>query len=381
MATPPKPEGNPAFKAMGLPNFRAKLPSRNWSIFLTITAAIGAGIYHDRHEKKRLQSLWCSRVSHLSEQPLPPLSLPRKVTVYISAPPGDGISQARGYFKEYVKPVLVAAALDYDIVEGRRMGEIRVAVADGIRKRRRGEGEMGAVEELRGRVGVVREEGVGGVVVVGRSTWKEYVQGVHEGWLGPLEPPVEEPPSAVAAESAESPQVETPTEEPEKKEQEPKKEDPPKKLPVPSPYILPASYATVQLPSEIPSTLEPAGVVPHPHLLGFLNTPIRIYRYFRQRHLADAVCRETAAVALGLSRPFRLAESGEGEGETEDEIEALLKDEEKDWPKRFWKEESLQGEWQQPVVVDRRIGERMRRFVLPEGIDAEEVKDEEVNKE
>lgn len=29
--------------------------------------------------------------------------MPRKVTVYISAPPGDGLEKSRNWFREYVK--------------------------------------------------------------------------------------------------------------------------------------------------------------------------------------------------------------------------------------------------------------------------------------
>ena len=80
-------------------------------------------------------------VSYLAREPLPTTQLPRKFTVFLCAPPGDGLRSAREYFQEYIKPVLVAAAVDWDVVEGRREGEVRAGLAARVRALRRKHGE------------------------------------------------------------------------------------------------------------------------------------------------------------------------------------------------------------------------------------------------
>jgi len=238
-------------------------------------------------------------------------TLPRKITIYLASPPGDGISAAREYFREYIKPVLVAAAVDYEVVEGRRGGEIRNAVGESVRTWRRTRGEAGrpvpgeeeekvgtgesgmTPKKVREMYGIMGEapDGDGGVMIVGRHTWKEFIRGTHEGWLGPPDSQVQPPPPP------------PPTE-----EGKPAKAAP--RPPIPPSTVKPEEYLEGLLPPTFPydrdslPVVSPVAVVPFPHLLGFLNTPTRIYRYLTQRHLADRVGRETAALCLGFSRQF-----------------------------------------------------------------------------
>lgn len=242
------------------------------------------------------------------------------------------------------------------------MGEVRARVADRVRVLRSGgsavrDEDAERLEETRRRAGVVRVPGVLGDVVLGRHAWKEYVQGLHEGWLGPLEAPIDSaaviPDEAAAAAAATDDAAFT-------KDDAVPAEDAGAKPAVKAagatpPYISPASYASAPLPAACPRSLDPIGVVPFPHILGFLNTPVRLYRFVTRRHLADACGREAAAVALACSRRFRARE-----------IEGALSSEEGDWPARYWSDEALRGEWQEDVVADERVGGRMRRFVLEE---------------
>ena len=345
-------------------------------------------------------------MSHLSETPLSTTLLPRKITIYLAAPPGDGIGAARHYFREYVKPVLVAAAVDYDIVEGRKGGETRVSVAEAVRKWRRQNGEPGerAVgEEGEEQAGVhdgvitppkIREmygikpevpDDESGVMVVGRHTWKEFVQGMHEGWLGPADSQI--PPASPGEDGKSIKQPQRPS------------------------TVLLEEYHKKALPSTFPlekdslPVVSPAIIIPFPHILGFLNTPLRIYRYLSQRHLADRVGRETAALCLGFSRPFHkpppttLPTDG---GKLSDNFDACggefdfgcYPEEERDWGKKYRKvttgveyapgegvekngEELSENqrfklatqrdakEWARKIEVDGRIAERMRRYDLP----------------
>ena len=106
---------------------------------------------------------------------------------------------SRDYFRQYIKPVLVAAAIDYDVIEGRREGEVRYGTAEQIRRLRRKRGEAStqqeepdvetAIETIREKMQIREEPGIKGDLVLGRHTWKEYVRGLHEGWLGPIDKP------------------------------------------------------------------------------------------------------------------------------------------------------------------------------------------------
>lgn len=397
----------------GLPRLRAKLPSRNWTIFLAVCTAVGGTIAHDRYRTSQVKQKWIDAVSHLSQQPLSPMALPRKVTVYLASPPGDGgTGAAREHFREYVKPILNAAAVDYDVVEARRMGELRFLVAEAVRAQRRGDPD-GPIEEVRKRVGIERVGGAGGVVVVGRHSWKEYLAGVQEGWLGPLEaspppPPPPPPPSPPPLPPLPPPpavEVTGPTAErladaaeetagdrdregeggEQKKGEEGGEKEEGKKKGVPQPLLRADEFARASLPRDMPETLEPAGVVGFPFILGFLNTPVRMYRFVTRRRMADLACREAAAVALGCHRPFITAEPAgtmmepqevrdglaapeAGEAGQPGEIDALL-DEEADWPGRVWKEERYRGEWTERLAVDPRIQSRLRRFFIPSDLE------------
>lgn len=425
---------------MGLPNFRFKLPSRNWMIFLTLTGSFAAAVTYDRRQKKRAQQKWSDLVAHLAKETLPVEQNRRRLTIFLSAPPGDGLRSAREYFIEYVKPVLVSAALDYEVIEGKKEGEIRAALAEKIRNFRRKAGEQSSVvqeptkesiiADMRRQMGITDEPGPLGDIVIGRHTWKEYIRGLHEGWLGPLDPPPPPPQTIVEAENTPTPSTgtsestdadnasstatpeQTPSDEPEKGKPEEEKKP---KGPTPA-YIQPAEYSSQNLPATIPQTFEASLPVPFPHLLGFLNTPIRIYRFLTKRHLADAVGQEVAAIVLAAaSRPYYEGTySGESGLNTSNQFstelpssysyspesqqiyeqQTLLEHEEKEWHKSVRKVaearkikaeednsasasndgeegrkkvtplEEEEREWIDDVVLDPRIASRMHRWVL-----------------
>ncbi|KAJ6014608.1 Mitochondrial import inner membrane translocase subunit Tim54 [Penicillium herquei] len=410
----PKPP-NPVFKMMGLPNIRFKLPSRNWMIFFTITGSFASAMIYDRREKRRAQQKWSELVAHLAKEPLPVEQMRRRLTVYLAAPPGDGLRVARDHFKEYVKPILTAAALDYTVVEGRREGDIRAGAAEKIRKSRRKAGELSAttpetsVEEVvlatREQIGIQDEPGPKGDLVIGRHAWKEYVRGLHEGWLGPMDapaPPVdlsapvtdapeeplkdtavgdvpaEIPKTAETSESSESSEVPAAPETPEKKPEEEKKEEekPAKPTGPVAAYITTAEYPSAQPAPSLPQSFDSSVPIEFPHILGFLNTPIRMYRYMNQRHLAEDIGREVAALVLAnSSRPYR-DESFSSEFSAESsatdlprsncELQSILEIEEKEWHKSVHKREDdeKEREWLDDIVLDSRIASRMSRAEL-----------------
>lgn len=384
---------------MGLPALPRKLPSRNWMIFWTLSSALAATIIYDRREKKRATARWAHAVEHLAKRPLAnPSQMPRKVTIYLEAPPGDGLRVAQDHYSEYIKPVLAASGLDWDFVQGRQQGDIRAAVAERVRRRRRtqekdvsadGDAAAGALPTDEDRIdawrqahGVPLYDGVRGDIVIGRHTWKEYTRGLHEGWLGPLvAPPHAQPDPEPESESADA---------------DGESSNKTKRPPQIKPYNSPEDYATAHLPLLVPSELGPSVAIPFPHILGFLNTPTRFVRFLTRRKLADEVGREVAAVCLAAYREYREEAGADDSPDARWEQQRALAHEEKDWVKSVWKadkdeektatkkgddasplapgSELVDGSkpatagkekiWPKPMVIDQRIGIRMRRFEL-----------------
>ncbi|KAK2682812.1 Mitochondrial import inner membrane translocase subunit Tim54 [Fusarium oxysporum f. sp. vasinfectum] len=357
-APTPKPKQNPALRMMGLPNLPRKLPSRNWLIFWAITGSISAAIIYDKREKKRATAKWKHAVAPLAKDIIPSASqLPRKLTIYLEAPPGDGLRIAQDHFIEYAKPVLAASGLDWEFVQGRQQGDVRAAVAEKIRRERRKyerpdeedlQTDEAITESLRKKNQVPEYEGVKGDIIFGRHTWKEYIRGLHEGWLGPLDPPVKPEPITKT------------------------------RPPQPLPYNTTADYSIANLPPQIPAQFSPANPIPLPHRLGFRHTLVRLNRFFNRRKLADEIGREVAAVCFAnSSREWR-----EADGQYEQEL--VLKHEENDWVKSVWKPEDPPKQdddntatvpteppkekiWPAPMVIDPRLAQRMRRFeIAPE---------------
>lgn len=418
---------------MGIPGLPKKLPSRNWMIFWTVLGTFSTAVIYDKREKKRATAKWARSVAHLAKEPLGnSQQLPRKLTVYLESPPGDGLLPSQEHYIEYIKPVLAASGLDWEFVQGRKEGDIRAAVAERIRRARdtdgssRVEGQELTKDEIitamRQKSGVPQYTGAKGDIVVGRHTWKEYMRGLHEGWLGPLTAPATATQSSsvvnattnTAASSSGDPSnvVTTPeivgvneirhddsaddakssekaaAEAAEKEKKEKEAEEATKKSerpPQPVPYNKPTDYPSSPLPLLTPGEFSPAAPIQCPHVLGFSSTPQRLWRFLNRRKLADAVGREVAAVCLASAREWRendvSSDSPSGQSATNTaEYETALVNEERNWPSKIWKEgekggvynganpaEGQEKIWTEPVVVDPRIAMRMRRFeLLPE---------------
>ena len=344
--------------------------------------------------------------------------MPRKLTVFLSAPPGDGLRAARAYFQDYVKPVLVAAALDWEVIEGRREGDVRAGLAEKIRKLRTKNGETKSshaemseedkesleevLAQVRQKNGIEDWNGVQGDLVIGRNTWKEYIRGLHEGWLGPLDPPREPLPPPQQPLISESTPLEAPVvsdsvssaPEPQSSDSNSPSSQPATSTPSPPktttptpPYISPAQYPIRLLPSSLPANLPPSLPLSFPHVLGFLNTPTRVYRFLTRRHLADSTGREVAALVLAATcRPYHHEEGFASSVNVDDaslanteeravsdgmvvqtghrwEQQRLLEEEEAEWHKsaRKPRKDAAETVWIEGVVVDERIGRRMRR--------------------
>ncbi|KAI5370230.1 Putative mitochondrial import inner membrane translocase subunit Tim54 [Septoria linicola] len=425
---------NPAFRRMGLP--RLRLPSRNWTIFWSITGSFAGAVIYDKYQTKRIREKWVQLVSHIADEQLDTKTLPRRFTIYLQAPPGDGLRTAREHFHLYVKPVLVSAAMDWDVVEGRKEGDVRHKTAEKIRKRRNRNGEGDpiteeedgtlTVEDLRQRNGDVEYPGVAGDIVIGRHTWKEYLRGLHEGYLGPADAPKEpelddtpdretvnhstgsssvgdvavqaateitsrnigdSPVSSLnnmvggaASETANNDVADSVSNDDQlaeaKKQQEEEdakkkaEEEKPKRRFPPS-YITPEDYQAASLSPSTPEIIGPSVGVRMPHLLGFMNTPVRIYRFLTRRRLQDDIGRQVAAAILASHRPYSTATAHDESSASEAQVEVaeqkvVLAHEEKDWYKLVHKprQEHQESVWIEPISLDDRITSRMRAFEL-----------------
>ncbi|EFX01673.1 tim complex component tim54 [Grosmannia clavigera kw1407] len=315
--------------------------------------------------------------------------MPRRITVYLEAPPGDGLRSAQDHFSQYIKPILCKSGLDWDFVVGRQQGDVRAVVAERVRRARRVvEKDLGnpiaqdaptagdAIEEIRRRNGIPDYEGVKGDIIVGRHTWKEYVRGLHEGWLGPLAPPIEPTPMREAETAA----VKLPSAEETEAANGSAVEGKPKQPRQLQPYNIPEQYPSSSLPRFIPAELGPSVPISFPHILGFFNTPTRMYRYLNRRSLADDIGRDVASICLASYREYREDTDGY-------EQAAVLIHEEKNWVKTVWKcaeddkckgtreggnkahtdlplSHSKEKIWASPIVLDSRIAARMRRFAI-----------------
>ncbi|KAK2071637.1 hypothetical protein P8C59_006043 [Phyllachora maydis] len=384
------PKGNPALRMLGLPHLPRKLPSRNWLTFWTVFTTVTAAIIYDGREKRRATARWARAVEHLAREPLPagqPLAMPRKLTIYLASPPGDGLRVSQDWFTEYVKPVLAASGLDWDFVQGRQQGDVRAVVAERIRKARRRSGvepeanpdrdeELLTEDERRHVIrrsnGIPDYDGVGGDVVIGRHTWKEYVRGLHEGWLGPLRPRLQLEPHVPAHMNEKEKQPEEAASDKEKK---------PRRPPQIPAYNSPDDYAAAALPLLAPADLGPAVPIPQQHVLGFTNTPTRMLWFFNRRKMANEIGREVASACLATYRDFNQSTDADVDTLSRWEQQTALQPEEKNWLKSVWQDElkDVSGDadpkaepanppkdrtWGAPVVVDPRIGMRMRRFEL-----------------
>lgn len=474
---------NPAFKAMGLPPIR--LPSRNWMIFWTVVSVGVGGYAYDRYQMKQARKKWMTRVEHLGKVPLPPNVTARKVMVYVAPPPNDYLDESLSVFRRYVKPVLNAGGVDFEIKSENRQGVIRSLVAADVRavrkeyleneqKRKAAEDakkwynkvkgwftrsqskkltneeleKMNAAEfDYKKLLGtyykneqwinsdIINEDSFvsdgtahGGVICIGRGAYKEYLHGLHEGLLGPLEKPLDhddlsestktedkssdssnlqaaEKPNTedvvvaptvqaldeivkpaesldttigttteVTSETTETTETAESTEaiagdtntsastEPENSSSEGENdEDEEKPLPIPKPFIDPSEYSTAPYAPELPTSgpikgangvtavfQQPILVIPVYHLLGFLQMPWRIWRFYNTRERADEYGRAACAVVENMRSRFVV-----------DDVD-WAKDEEEDWPKKWVKNSQEKGsEWTQELVFDERVLEKL----------------------
>jgi import inner membrane translocase subunit TIM54 len=120
-----------------LQSVKSKLPSPKAAAFwATVATLVGLKVY-DKQECKRIQAELCKRAQVKAEELLPVTEKPKRVEVYLMPPPGDGLYKSVDYFEKWVKPIWDAAAMEYDVIKCRHIGEAHHRARESIKHRRR----------------------------------------------------------------------------------------------------------------------------------------------------------------------------------------------------------------------------------------------------
>ena len=224
----------------------------------------------------------------------------------------------------------MAAAVDFDMIIGKRYGDIASRVTDEIRSRRRLEAGIDLPKQsIIVKVGDQSPEAKrqremeGGIVLVGRPTFKEFMEGLRRGWTNGLEKVDKEDQLARELESdgkfdeIDEPASTVDTENLSDGEPLPTKSRlPPSTGLFTPPYLRPSpdTKSSSSSPSSIPEHLNipPASIpqqppilfVPFTNYLGFLQLPHMVWDFFNQRQkvLSGAQC--AYRLIKSQARPF-----------------------------------------------------------------------------
>ncbi|KAL6940187.1 hypothetical protein ACO0QE_004082 [Hanseniaspora vineae] len=435
-----KPKKNPAFAAMGIPSFKAKLPGPKWMAFWCVVAAGIGGVVYDKREQNKIREKYCELVKQRLEESNNNKNYPwymksRKISVFIAPPPNDYLETSMKTWRRFIKPVLYSSGIDYELFTTDTQGALRLQVSREIRNLRksileheaeleklRQEQELHAsykykinhawelikngntaklwnrltrknsateqevmdpVEEmiqgkkfkaefdLKNLLGVfydnedmakhaksITEDSLqddvvlaGGVLCLGRGAYKEYLAGINEGLLGPLEMP-----ESVAAD------LEAKKEEwrelqrknfPDQLLDETKMPDYVPKSFLENKDTQTFTYPPPELKGKVRDSetnipyffKQPLICVPQPIISGLVNFPRKVYRFYTKRYLVEEYCRYATSVVLQDVRPFTQQDLVSGKTEEEDE-----------WPSGWVKTGiSKNSEWVQPAACDSRI--------------------------
>nr|CAG8547612.1 2047_t:CDS:2 [Entrophospora candida] len=263
-----------------------KLPSKKVMTFFGTCIGISGLIYRDNVLSKEAKKNVQDRVSHLALEPLGVHELPRKVFIYLAPPVGDGLYKTREYFREYVKPILVAAALDYEVVEGARRGELKSKVCEEIIQKRR---DLSSNTDNKDPSSLNRV-GDGGIIVVGRVGWVEFLEGLNQGCFSSLEEPADD---STKQENQEYLQINKSTQEIQSNEEE---------------FSIPK--------------VDPVGYIHFYNRIGWKNFPLRVYHFFNSYKNFEIAGEEAVGIVLGKTRDFKSEDLDFGKDE-----EMFFKDE------------------------------------------------------
>ncbi|KAI8844740.1 inner membrane protein import complex subunit Tim54-domain-containing protein [Chytridium lagenaria] len=297
---------------------KSYIPSRGWLIFIGTTSTFTSLVAYDKYMLNRVRKDLETRAGEIGAEPLQFHEMPRKVSVYISS--GDW---PRYWFTEYVKPVFDAAALDYDLIEPKKAGQVRAMLRDRIwdgrdelsRRRKEDEdkrrssrrstwsfmGQTMSDEDLGLMGNVLRDLSLRpkydikeGIIAIGPEAWRETLQGLNDGCVAPRAYPYTDrelfamlPPEPTVPDFGEKPARA------QKKEIEAAEEARKK-------WVLEREN------SAFPAWFQPppVGYIAGRNLIGWGHFPHRIYCWFTSRKLMKEVGEDALVIAKGFTRPF-----------------------------------------------------------------------------
>ncbi|KAF9013954.1 inner membrane protein import complex subunit Tim54-domain-containing protein [Cyathus striatus] len=280
---------------------RPKLPSRNWLIFLSVTSSVLGMYIYDRRQCKLIRQEYVDKVKHLAEVPVNSMYVPRKVTVLGSKWPGDeDYEQSIKYFRKYVKPILVSAAVDYEMVTGKRYGDIAKRVAEDVRVRRRLEAGLDEDSSYTKRK---QQELDGGIIIVGRPTFKEFMAGLKRGWTeGFTKVDVEEALARHLEDDSHFDELNDSSDLLDSSPIRPRADT----LSYSSPHVSVSNYLNTQvdeLPMVIPH-IPPMLLVSFTNYIGLKQIPLMMWDFFNQRHKVRSGAEAGYRIVMKNTRPF-----------------------------------------------------------------------------
>ncbi|EPB91273.1 hypothetical protein HMPREF1544_01789 [Mucor circinelloides 1006PhL] len=358
---------------MPLP-FGLKAPSKGTLIFSGVAGAISGIVYTSNKNAEDARRRLAQRVSFLADRPCGVHEMPRKVLVYISAPPGDGLEKSRNWFREYVKPILVAGAIDYEIKEARSAGQIENSVIEEVVKLRRETEASKSVEENPEQVDNVEMIGhnnnpftspqmnemlkkkaadkfeYDGILAIGRNAYREVLNGLSKGCDASLAVVVEEEkaPEKLTEEAANQPKDDS-----EAQNQQPEQIEDTPVTQVEQPTEAENVGMELQPKEEenhfsLPSKFSPVMYVPHVNIIGWSNIPYRLWMWYFDDKRIDEVGKYVVAAVLNNTRPIEERDADLGQQEKkywigDEEVEELKKND-------------------GPIVIDERIIDKLSTY-------------------
>ncbi|KAI8359129.1 inner membrane protein import complex subunit Tim54-domain-containing protein [Choanephora cucurbitarum] len=295
---------------MSLP-FGFKAPSRGTLIFSGLAGAISGLVYTSNKHSEESRTKLAQRVSFLADRPCGVNETPRKVLVYISAPPGDSLEKSRNWFREYVKPILVAGAIDYEVKEAKSEGQIESSVMQDIvqlrrqstQQHKREELETSTTPQLTGPYSMLKlqeekEEhhpDYDGILAIGRNAYREVLSGLSKG--------CDADPNKI--EKTETVSEEVSSEQPKEDQQ-----------------LEENTVAVDQIEQEdsvdhfsLPPKFSPIMYIPHVNIIGWSNIPYRLYMWYADYKRIEDVGNYVVAAVLNQTRPMTKEDADKGNEE------------------------------------------------------------------
>ncbi|ORX93158.1 hypothetical protein K493DRAFT_285012 [Basidiobolus meristosporus CBS 931.73] len=279
---------------------KPKLPSRGTLIFFGVTGSILGLIQRDKYLTKQTRERYVKQVEHIAKEPLATSEMPRKLIVYLAPPAGDGIHKSRYFFKEYVKPIMDAAALDYEVKEGKESGDVEKLVSTEVKRLRRERiNPTPPIDPEVNPVGAILSRDkdrpfADGVIAVGRVAYAEVLNGLSKGSYDSLVEPEEVEAQETKSEEASKGQTQTQGTEQEDILEEPKIEV----VELFEQEQVPETPIQADTLPELPSI----GFVPSCNIIGWRNFPRKVYSWFTDYQWVDFAGQQSVDIALGRVR-------------------------------------------------------------------------------